>query len=528
MSPRDFIYPNSPYIDSEFEDFIKLLKGRGDYEEKELRFKYSLLNKNYTNHIQRTTTQNVVLKIITKGSTNSHLNTLLNYVSRNLESQKDEEKPSMFDQNNEEITKDDFSDLIKDWSDKFDQFDIKKTDKEIIDKIDVIKNDLNDKYFDEGLNQKEAEFLKSIKLFEKAEFRENKRYEGALYENKTTKELGFILRSEHPENASFYCIDHYPYISKTTVPLNNLKSMDRDIQKISRTKPNNFSHIILSAGGDNPDPKAILEGTKDFLELNFKSQGYDYAYTLHTDTKHPHVHVVLNNHSKQHDYKFIPDKYDLQELRMDYTRHLDGYGVNRTAVLKYDQKKSLDIAIKEIKNNENYNIDWYRHKLNDKQDKNFDLLKFKKKSLSALNRMSKTLEFSDQHELAKKVKEQKQSFIDAEKEHIPKIIENTMKILEKDDQKWREHCEKPFKKSLGAPKNYYKSKEVQEEMLEKYEKHLETVKEDLENLPYYGVSEEIIIRQEKAVEYIDKKLAQLDKKLDREPRDQGRCLEMER
>jgi len=65
-------------------------------------------------------------------------------------------------------------------------------------------------------------------------------------------------------------------------------------------------------------------------------------------------------------------------------------------------------------------------------------------------------------------------------------------------------------------------------MLEKYEKHLETVKEDLENLPYYGVSEEIIIRQEKAVEYIDKKLAQLDKKLDREPRDQGRCLEMGR
>jgi uncharacterized protein YbbK (DUF523 family) len=60
-----------------------------------------------------------------------------------------------------------------------------------------------------------------------------------------------------------------------------------------------------------------------------------------------------------------------------------------------------------------------------------------------------------------------------------------MKILETDDKNWREHCEKLFKKSLGTHSDYQKEQEIGEQMLEKYEKHLE-------NLPDHDLSDKIL------------------------------------
>lgn len=215
-----------------------------------------------------------------------------------------------------------------------------------------------------------------------------------------------------------------------------------------------------------------------------------------------------------------------------YTRHLDGYGVNRSAVLKYDRSDFLERVEKEIQNNESYDLDWYKHKLNDKKDTEFDLFKFKKRSLHALDSMAKKLDSMGGKDLAQKVREQKQEFVNLERDNIGKVIDNTMQILEKDDKKWREYCENSFRKTLGTPADYTnvqeKIEQNKEKMIEKYQSHLEKTKEDLEELFFKTLSDEMENRKEKAIAYIDKKLVELDKRLGRDPRDDSFCRERER
>lgn len=523
-----FFYQNPPDSDPLYEDLVKKLKGRGDFENHSDSYLRSItrwMNKKYTDQLNFNITQNVIIKIAVKGSTKRHALQLLNYISRNSNSRETEPESIVFDQNNEVVSKDDFEQITEYWSRDFDDFKISKEDEKIIENIDMIKSDLNDKFYTDGLDEEQGEFLQAIKKYETAKFKEDIPYNGALFEEKNTGDIGLIVANEHKENADYYCISNYPIISKKIKPLEELKPLNRDIRKISFEKPKNFTHMILSAGGDNPNQKAVLEATKDFLEENIKSKGFEYAYTLHNDTKNPHVHVVVNNHSKQNDYKFCLSKHDLQEMRFDYTRHLDGYGINRTALLKYDRKNSLEKTMKEIKNNENYNLDWYRYKLNDKKDKNFDLYKFKKRFMATSDGLVKKLEKQGFLDMAKEVKAQAKTIQEAERNNISKVVENTMHVLEKDEHNFREYYEKSFKKGLGKKSDYVKNPKTKEKMLEHYQKDLETTQEDLQKLNKYNLPPELQGRLDKAIDDNDRKIEQLDKKLERNvEKDEGRSM----
>ncbi len=511
-----FFYKNSPDADPLYEDFVKKLKGRGDFEnhgDSYLRNITRWMNKKYIEQLNFSVTQNVVIKIAVKGSTKRHALQLLNYISRNSNSLKSEPESIVFDQNNEIVPKEAFEQITEDWSRDFDGFKISQEDEKIIENIDMIRSDLNDKFHTDGLNEEQGEFLQAIKKYETAKFQEDIPYNGALFEEKNNGDVGIIVANEYKENADYFCISNYPIISKKIKPLEELKPLNRDIRKMSFEKPKNFTHMILSAGGDNPNQKAVLEATKDFLEENIKSKGFEYAYTLHNDTKNPHVHVVVNNHSKQNDYKFCLSKHDLQEMRFDYTRHLDGYGVNRTALLKYDRKNSLQIIEKTVKNNENYNMSWYEYKLNDKKDKDFDLLKFKKKFLATSDSLVKKLEYQGFYDMAQDVKKQAKTMIETEKINIGKVVENTMQVLEKDERSFREYHEKSFRKGLGIKSDYKKNPETEEKMLEHYQKDLVTTQEDLQKLNKYNLSPELQGRLDKAIDDNDRKIEQLDKKL---------------
>ena len=45
------------------------------------------------------------------------------------------------------------------------------------------------------------------------------------------------------------------------------------------------------------DPEALKKAVRDFTEAEFKSKGFEYIWTIHTDKAHPHAHVLIKNRS---------------------------------------------------------------------------------------------------------------------------------------------------------------------------------------------------------------------------------------
>jgi len=43
------------------------------------------------------------------------------------------------------------------------------------------------------------------------------------------------------------------------------------------------------------DPEALKKAVRDFTEAEFKSRGFEFIWTIHTDKAHPHAHVLIKN-----------------------------------------------------------------------------------------------------------------------------------------------------------------------------------------------------------------------------------------
>lgn len=515
-------------FDEEFERFLKLQKGRGDYEE--LYYKYRFLDKNYTSQLFNIKTQEVVIKIINKGTTISHLKILIGYISRTLEYQKDEDQTPIFDQNNEEIAQDNFEELISDWSSDFENIEIEKETNDTLEKIDFIEQSLEEKRLNSTLTETENEVYLSLKQGFDADSNNDRKV--TLAKHKHTDEIGIVREDEFKENKLFYPITHAPHIFKHIVPtesLSRLVKVERKIPEIKVKRPKNFSHIILSPGGDNPDPEATLNATKQFLEENFKAKGHEYLYTLHKDTKNTHVHVILNNYSKQNEYKFSPNKYDLHHYRTEFKNHLNDYGIDRNAVVQYDRKDFIQKVEKDSKNFINFDQDWYQYNLSkDTNNSKIDLLAFRKKSLKTIDFLSDQLEKNGNKKLAQEVRNQKEEFKIVKEENIDSLLKNTKKMIDKEEDHFKKFFNREIDITIGQPakfyKDEYKQEEIKENMTEKFIEHMEKTKENLEDvLESTKYSKEIEKRAERSIKYIDIQIMKAHKSLGRDL-DEGRGL----
>ncbi len=82
-------------------------------------------------------------------------------------------------------------------------------------------------------------------------------------------------------------------------------------------------HMIVSYPIGS-DPKAVWDAGREFAEAAFGSGDYgdnwDYLTALHTDTAHPHVHVIVNRRGVDHGTLFSTYKGSL--LNVDELRRL--------------------------------------------------------------------------------------------------------------------------------------------------------------------------------------------------------------
>jgi hypothetical protein len=99
-------------------------------------------------------------------------------------------------------------------------------------------------------------------------------------------------------------------------------------------RPKVVHNIVLSMPAPTP-PEAVLEAAQKFARENFALQ-YRYAMVLHTDQKHPHVHLVVK---AEHEYlpgkRLYVRKATLRAWREQFATYMREQGVAANAIPAY-------------------------------------------------------------------------------------------------------------------------------------------------------------------------------------------------
>jgi hypothetical protein len=117
-----------------------------------------------------------------------------------------------------------------------------------------------------------------------------------------------------------------------------LEEWDVDIDDVRRQatlaatggrKPPKLVHkLMFSMPGGTP-PDKVLAAVRDFAREEFWGQ-HRYAFVLHTDEDHPHVHLVLKSVSEQ-GVRLNIKKATVRHWRSEFARHLRELGVPANA-----------------------------------------------------------------------------------------------------------------------------------------------------------------------------------------------------
>lgn len=95
-------------------------------------------------------------------------------------------------------------------------------------------------------------------------------------------------------------------------------------------RPKVVHNIVLSMPASVP-PQAVLVAARKFALENFALQ-YRYAMVLHTDQKHPHVHLVVKaEHEYEPGKRLYIRKATLQEWRQQFAHYMREQGVAANA-----------------------------------------------------------------------------------------------------------------------------------------------------------------------------------------------------
>lgn len=514
----DFYSPNNSQSDEAFEDFLKR-KNRYIAEEEIMpRTKaYNLLSKNYfdSNFQDQSSSsykQNVVIKIPNKGSGSKFLMNLIKYIGRELPSQEGEEKQDVLDMNGEIIEADSFKEIIDAWSKDFrsNDFEMDEKIKADFDNYLYQKETIALMKSDKDLNNDLLVLSEHINRFEAKYKQTNYLKHGDLIKDTESGKVGFYNKYDYKE-PKLLSLDESNSLSVDRVNFNTIENVGKDIKQSSIKQKKDFTHIILSTGGDNPDKEDATKATLDFLKDNIESKGYDFVFARHDDTDHLHFHVIVK-HTNQYEQSkpFALDKFDLQNLRESYSEHLDRYGIDRTATRQYDREDYIQ-SLRERADKLHDKADYWQSKLDSSKTPYFDAGGYRRRVLNELSFLGEYFEKNNMKAELKIIEEHAERFkIDSPKQ-ADKIIEYTNNFIERDMNQIEDKYKSILKSEVNKPLHIEAEQKRFNRTVESYEQYLAKAKEDLNTLPREVLNEEIQKRQAGAIGYIEHKQSELDK-----------------
>lgn len=388
--------------------------------------------------------QEVVIKIVSKGVGYNDALQLLKYISRTSETfKKDDVKPfDVFHSSGSLISSADLKQFIKGWekdfqSKKFIQ-DNPKIAKEMCDIISK-QNFLQTKQQEEGLSYREQEQLdllketpKKIESVKKFQYLKEMKIGGlAVDKNENIYSVNNIIN----QNVYVTNLEKGNTLKKKKSKLKAVEFYEE--KKVNKVIPRDFTHIVLSSGGDNPDINKTQKAVDNFLVEQFLSKGFEYVYVMHNDTEHLHFHVMLKNHNHVTKKNLSFDKHDLYALRQEFTSQLDRYGIDRTATYRKERIQNRDKVDQGMIKFEK-GVSWYLSRLrkNDKDEIDFDafsyrinLLKQSQRLIDKLDKNCSGISDAERKVALKILKERKEAVMDLKPSDFLVMLRATERAL---------------------------------------------------------------------------------------------------
>jgi type IV secretory pathway VirD2 relaxase len=117
------------------------------------------------------------------------------------------------------------------------------------------------------------------------------------------------------------------YLGKESVKEFFDKWDDFDQQRKNKNQRDTMKMVLSMPEGT--DAEALKKAARDFVKKEF-SVNHEYAFALHTDDKHPHVHLVVK--TLGFDQKRLnPRKADIQQWREEFADALNNRGIDAVA-----------------------------------------------------------------------------------------------------------------------------------------------------------------------------------------------------
>ena len=420
--------------DLAFEDFLKRFKGF--YREENPHINLNLFNAVYFENINNPSRykQQVVLKIPNKGRGVRHLNLLLKYIARDLPQHENVESENLYGSDGTIIPLSEIENITSVWSKDFPSNDSKLNDEAqmIIEEVQRQETLLSLKKDDEGLNSEERALSLSIRKFKDRGSIKNEEgiIQGDFVKDKDGQ-LGFININK------WGCLELVSMsgegvLNSKDITIEGVENQRAIYHKSKLKLRNDFTHMILSTGGDNPNVENSFKATKEFLDERLTSKGYDYYFTQHNDTKHLHYHVVIRHRSRQKEQSlFSVDRFDLLDMRERYAEHLDSYGIERQATYKYDRTDYLENIKKRIERVQE-NSEWYKYKIEESKNTHFAAASYRNRVLKEIDSLESRFKENGLRKEAKLMGEKRKEYEVGSKEEAIKIIDYTASFLQKD------------------------------------------------------------------------------------------------
>lgn len=102
-----------------------------------------------------------------------------------------------------------------------------------------------------------------------------------------------------------------------------------DLKPTAARSPPKLVHKLMLSMPPGTPPEAVLAAARHFLREEFALK-HRYAFVLHTDEPHPHVHAVVKAVSEQ-GIRLHIRKATLRQWRSEFARHLREQGVEANA-----------------------------------------------------------------------------------------------------------------------------------------------------------------------------------------------------
>jgi hypothetical protein len=102
-----------------------------------------------------------------------------------------------------------------------------------------------------------------------------------------------------------------------------------DLASAGGREPPKLVHKLMLSMPPGTPPQGVLAAARNFLREEFALK-HRYAFVLHTDEAHPHVHAVVKAVSEQ-GVRLNIKKAMLREWRREFARHLRDQGIEANA-----------------------------------------------------------------------------------------------------------------------------------------------------------------------------------------------------